>query len=321
MLYLNEQDILNIGTEWAALVAVIRNACLTMKGDDFAQPVKPYLRYRNKTNRIIAMPAFLGGDTELAGIKWIASFPGNLDKGIRRAHSVTVLNDASTGIPVGIINTPLISGVRTAAVSGLMIDLWSKYNNRPGLKIGVTGLGPIGRLHIDMLFHLLKDRIDVVKVFDIRAHDKQSFATEYADRIRFCDSWEEAFTDADIFLACTVAEKPYIDKSPKPGSLHLNVSLRDYQSSWVKHADIIIVDDWEEVCREKTDIEMMHLEHGLQKEQVYNIIQVTADNGQETLNQGKTIMFNPMGMSVFDVATGGYFLHKAEESSIGINLQ
>ncbi len=321
MLYLNEQDVLQIGIEWPAVVSVIRNACQTMDTEDFAQPVKPYLRYRNKKNRIIAMPAFLGGNTELAGIKWIASFPGNIEKGIKRAHSVTILNDAATGVPVGIINTPIISGIRTAGVSGLMIDLWARYNDKTGLKIGLTGLGPIGRLHIDMLFHLLGDRIETVRVYDIRSYDKETIAPEWSDRIEFCTSWEAAFLDADIFVTCTVSDKPYINKPPRKGSLHLNVSLRDYEASWVTHADVIIVDDWEEVCREKTDIEMMHLEYGLQKEQVYNIVQVVADDGMETLSQGKTVMFNPMGMSVFDIAVGGYFLDRAERTAVGVALK
>jgi N-[(2S)-2-amino-2-carboxyethyl]-L-glutamate dehydrogenase len=321
MLYLNEQDVLRIGTDWPAIISVINNACQTMSTEDFAQPVKPYLRYRDRKNRIIAMPAFLGGDTELAGIKWIASFPGNIDKGIKRAHSVTVLNDATTGVPVGIINTPLISGIRTAGVSGLIIDLWARYNNKTGLKIGMTGFGPIGRLHIDMLFHLLKDRIETVRVYDIRPYDKETINTEWSDCIEFCNSWEDAFLDADLFITCTVSDKPYINKPPRKGSLHLNVSLRDYEASWMKYADVIIVDDWEEVCREKTDIEMMHLEHGLQEDQVYNIVQVAADDGIETLSPGKTVMFNPMGMSVFDIAVGGYFLDKAGKTSIGVDLK
>lgn len=320
MLYLNEADIRTVGIDWSAIATVIRKTCYAMAQEDFAQPIKPYLRYRNKRNRIIAMPGFVGGDTELAGIKWIASFPENVDKGIKRAHSVTILNDADTGQPVSIINTPLLSGIRTAGVSGLVLQLWLEKNLRPGMKVGMTGLGPIGQLHADMIFSMLKENIEALYVYDIRPFDKEVIAPAYTDKITVCNSWQEAFDNADIFITCTVSDKPYINHIPKKGSLHLNVSLRDYEASWIQYADMIIVDDWEEVCRENTDIEMMHLHYGLQKEEAYNIIELLSPDGAHRLAESATVMFNPMGMAVFDIAVAGHFLAKAKEGDIGTRL-
>lgn len=321
MLYLNENDIKKIGINWPVIATVIRKACKTMAQEDFAQPIKPYLRYRNKKNRIIAMPGFLGGETELAGIKWIASFPDNINKGIRRAHSVIILNDAGTGQPVSIINTPLISGIRTAGVSGLMVELWLKYNPMSRIRVGMCGLGPIGRLHTEMLFGLLGDRIEMVSIYDIRPCEKTVSELPHADKIRICDTWQEAFSNADIFVTCTVSNGPYINSMPKKGSLHLNVSLRDYVASWIQYADTIIVDDWDEVCRENTDIENMHLDHGLKKQQVYNIVELVAGIGLHQLKQPQTVMFNPMGMSVFDIAVAGHYFTMAEQLSAGTELE
>lgn len=320
MLYLNENDIGKIGIDWPSVITVIREACHAMARNDYAQPVKPYLRYRNRKNRIIAMPGFVGGETELAGIKWIASFPDNIHKGIRRAHSITILNDAGTGQPIGIINTPLISGIRTAGVSGLMVERWMEHTRRDSIKLGMTGWGPIGRLHAEMLFAILGDRVESMNVYDIRPRNKETAGLSHPGKIRFCDSWQEAFKEADIFVTCTVSDKPYINSIPKKGSLHLNVSLRDYEASWIKYADMIIVDDWEEVCREGTDIEMMHLNYGLSKDQVYNIVQIVTGNDLQKLSASETVMFNPMGMSVFDIAVAANFLNTARKAAIGTYL-
>ncbi len=49
--------------------------------------------------------------------------------------------------------------------------------------------------------------------------------------------WEARYDDADVFVTCTVSPAAYIDRRPKPGSLQLNVSLRDYKPEvfdWVK---------------------------------------------------------------------------------------
>src|SRR5580658_4185064 len=113
MKLLDESGIRAIGTDWNKTVDIIQEAVRCLEVNDFSQPVKPYLRYRNRKNRIIAMPAFVGGRINKAGIKWIASFPDNIHKGFPRAHSVVILNDADTGEPVCIICTPLLSIIRT----------------------------------------------------------------------------------------------------------------------------------------------------------------------------------------------------------------
>src|SRR5438552_8733261 len=104
MLYVSEQDLLHVGVDWPANVNAIAETARIVNAGDFAQPIKPYLRYREPQNRIIAMPAFVGGSVDMAGIKWISSFPGNIDRGIRRANSVVILNDTATGEPRAIIN-------------------------------------------------------------------------------------------------------------------------------------------------------------------------------------------------------------------------
>src|SRR5437868_6909463 len=126
MLYLNEQDIANLTPPWKLAIEIIEQAVEVWSKGDYAQPTKPYLRYNNLENRHIAMPAFLGGAFQTAGLKWIASFPKNIEQKIPRAHSLTILNNSNTGKPSAIINSSLISGIRTAAVSGLLIRLFTE---------------------------------------------------------------------------------------------------------------------------------------------------------------------------------------------------
>lgn len=322
MYYLNSRDVNGMKRDWTDLTNIISHAVDCMKDSEFAQPVKPYLRYRNLANRIIAMPAFLGGDINMAGIKWIASFPGNIDQQLNRAHSVTILNDADTGVPICAINTTLVSGIRTAAVSGVLIR--KKLAAEPAgrkYKVGIVGFGPIGRLHLEMVAGLLGNQLDTVTLYDIRPVDPNLVPDELAAKVELADNWQDAYADADIFITCTVSPRPYINLKPKAGSLQLNVSLRDYESSYMHHVDTMIVDDWTEVCREKTDIEMMHLNEGLKEEDTLNLVDVVCGDVSDRFGAGKVVMFNPMGMAIFDIAVGAYYYRVAQQANIGALLE
>jgi N-[(2S)-2-amino-2-carboxyethyl]-L-glutamate dehydrogenase len=173
MLYLGDEHIRQIGLQWGELVDCLEMTVQLMDGGEYAQPLKPYLRYNNPANRIIAMPAYIGGSMKTAGIKWIASFPGNIDAGLPRAHSVTLLNDADTGIPYAMLNTPLPSAARTAAVSGMLLRhyLNARESSRT-FRLGIIGFGPVGRLHYDMCCRLFGDRLEQLLIYDIRRPDQ-----------------------------------------------------------------------------------------------------------------------------------------------------
>jgi len=321
MLYLNEKDLLKIGMNWNETIDVIEETVRCMHEGDFVQPIKPYLRYRDLTNRIIALIAFVGGKINLAGIKWIASFPDNINHGIPRAHSVVILNKADTGEPLCVINTALLSIIRTASVSGLMIRYFLKARPLDKVNLAIIGWGPIGRHHYKMCTEVLGDKLENIYLYDIRPIDPETITGPYRDRTKVAASWQEAYRDTDIFITCTVSKAPYVDEKPKPGSLQLNCSLRDYKVDILDYTKAIIVDDWDEVCREKTDIEMMHKEKGLRKEDTRSIVEVVSENCLADYPAEESIMFNPMGMGVFDIATGRYFLDKAGEMKIGVELE
>lgn len=322
MLYLNRKALEGLGINWPELLAVIRNTLHILKEKNVAQPVKPYLRYRDPTNRIIAMPAYVGGDISMAGIKWIASFPGNLEKGLQRAHAVTILNEADTGVPLCICNTSLISGIRTAAVSGVLLAAYlQQRRSQQSLRVGITGFGPIGQLHLQMLAAVAGGKQLDIRIFDLKEVNEAEIPPALRSQVTVCKRWEDAYEDADVFIACTVSGKPYVNLPPKPGSLQLNVSLRDYMPAYRQWVSMMIVDDWVEVCRENTDIENMHRETGLQETDTVTLTDVICDGLLQNAAPNDVTMFNPMGMAIFDIAVGSYYYHLAMEKQSGVLLE
>ncbi|WP_238177888.1 2,3-diaminopropionate biosynthesis protein SbnB [Paenibacillus contaminans] len=320
MLYLNDEHIAAIRTDWSALIDVIRQAVYCVDKGDFAQPLKPYLRYRNPKNRIIAMPAFVGGPFESAGIKWIASFPENLKRGLPRAHSVVVLNDADTGVPVSVINTPRLSVLRTAAVSGLVMESAASSRYTKLFNLAIIGWGPIGQAHFQMMTSCFGDRIQKILLHDVKRLNKGSIEADFGPKVFIADTWQEAYEQADVIVTCTVASSRYITRPPKPGALLLHVSLRDYVPEALNTVRAIIVDDWEEVCREQTDIELLHKEYGLSKAQTRSIADVVCRRAMAEWGPDEPVLFCPMGLSVFDIAMGSHYAGLARQKGLGQEL-
>ncbi|MBB6274138.1 ornithine cyclodeaminase [Pedobacter cryoconitis] len=321
MLYLNANNIKEIGFNWEQLTTVIKGAVEQLHVNNYSQPIKPYLRYGDPKNRIIAMPAYIGGDNPWAGIKWIASFPDNIYKEKLRAHSVTILNEHDSGIPRCIINTATISAVRTAAVSGLMVKEFIKTRHSDQkLRIGINGFGPIGQMHLDMILAILGDSVDQVLIHDINPVDQTRISGAAYKNVIIAGSWEECYTHADIFMTCTVSAAPYISIAPKKGSLQLNVSLRDYNADMKDYMDIIVVDNWEEVNRQNTDIENMHKLKGLQESDTFSIADIVGKGILDERSATDVVMFNPMGMAIFDIAVAGYYYQEAMLESVGSEM-
>jgi ornithine cyclodeaminase len=258
---------------------------------------------------------------DAAGIKWISSFPDNIGAGLPRAHSLIVLNDPDTGRPTAVLNSPLPSIVRTAAVSGLMIRHYLQAHPLGRLQLGIIGWGPIGQYHCQMAMALYGDRIERIRIFDIRGADLSETPALYRDQLEVADTWEQVYQNSNIFITCTVSDHRYIDIPPAGGTLLLDVSLRDYKPEALASVKAVIVDDWEEVCRENTDIEQLHLEQGLTRAGTRTLTDVVCRRSLTGFPAAEPVFFCPMGMAVFDIATAVYYVKKARELGIGIELE
>ncbi|MFV0432402.1 MAG: tyramine oxidase subunit B [Leucobacter sp.] len=110
--------------------------------------------------RFMAMPAYLGGDYQVAGCKWYGSNVENKQKGLPRSILMFTLSDKDTGAPLAIMSANLLSAYRTGAIPGV----GARYLAREDAKVvGIVGPGPMNRTSLEA-FVAVRPAIDTVKV-------------------------------------------------------------------------------------------------------------------------------------------------------------
>lgn len=282
-------------------------------------PPSYLMRYADRPgSRAIALPASLGGDDGIDGIKWISSFPKNIERGLPRASAVLVLNDQETGYPVACIESSIISATRTAASAALVADRLTAPRGAPNT-IGMIGTGLIARYILEFLLSL-GWRPKSVALFDRDARQSEAFANEViGDAIpeyRILESADEVVRSSELVVLATTAAQPYLngrsllDADP----VILNVSLRDLGPAVILDS-VNVVDDPDHVFQAGTSV---HLAEQLTGNRdfvdatVYDVLR-----GWEPPTD-RPIVFSPFGLGVLDLAVGRYVHRQATIDGLAV---
>src|SRR5881296_4306737 len=155
-------------------IRIVREAYLAHAEGRSVNPDSYFLRFPDKPDcRIIALPAYLGNSFDVAGLKWIASYPANVQRGFPRASAVLVLNNYETGYPFAILESSIISAARTAA-SAALAAYWLNGQSRRTKSLGIVGTGFIARYVYDFLVDT-GWAIEEVRLYDTSPPESEKF--------------------------------------------------------------------------------------------------------------------------------------------------
>lgn len=286
-------------------IAEVEAAYLAHRKGLTVNPDSYFLRFPDSPrDRIIALPAALSGGIDVAGIKWIASYPGNVDRGLPRASAVLVLNDPKTGYPFACLEGAHISAVRTAA-SAVLGAYWLNRRSRTIGSVAFVGAGVIARNILDMFF---ADNWEFDQVFVHDTHG-DSMASLYAHvrssvdgrvpEVKTCDL--DAALRADLVVFATNAGMPYVKESVGFSSrqIILNISLRDLAPEIILNA-FNVFDDVDHCMKADTSPHLAeklcgdrHFVDGTLAELI---------SGEIDVDDSRLAVFSPFGMGILDLA-------------------
>ena len=276
---------------------------------DSVNPPSYFLRFPDRpSSRIIALPASIGGQIRVDGLKWISSFPGNVAAGIPRASAVLILNDHDTGYPFACLESSIISATRTAAFAALAADWFSRGRRRP-TRVGFFGVGLIAR-YIHTFLARTGWSFDEIGVHDLSADSAAGFRgyleqSGTTSRIAVHDSAEQLIRSSDLVVFATVAGQPHVSDLSwfEHNPLVLHVSLRDLAPE-IMLASTNIVDDIEHCLKANTS---PHLTEQLAGNR--DFLHGTLDDvmaGRVTVPADRPLVFSPFGLGVLDLAVGKF---------------
>ncbi|MGX1020972.1 ornithine cyclodeaminase/alanine dehydrogenase-like protein (mu-crystallin family) [Pseudomonas sp. Y3 TE3536] len=361
-IYLSEQDMIRAGvTDMPACVDTMEEMFDLLYQGDYRmagpnndshgamitfpeQSPFPHMPKPTADRRMMAMPAYLGGNFRTAGAKWYGSNIANREKGLPRSILMFTLNDADTGAPLAHMSANLLSAYRTGAIPGV----GARHLARKDAKvIGLAGPGVMGKTTV-AAFMAVCPLIDTIKIKGRGQKNLDDFVAwvqatfPQITRIQVVQTLEEVVRDADLVSYCSSGEVGDPSTYPlvrrewvKPGAF-LAMPAPCSIDDGMERADVRKVVDntglyqawFEELPKPAHNhvplvgVRFMDMiaEGKLDAAQVEDIGKIIRGDAPGRLNDDEIILMSVGGMPVEDVAWGTVVYRNALEKGIGVKL-
>lgn len=293
--------------------------------------------------RFMAMPAYLGGKYQMAGMKWYGSNCENKASGLPRSILMMMLNDKDTGAPLALMSANLVSCYRTGAIPGVGAKYLARKDSET---VTIIGPGVMGRTCL-LAFLSVCPKITTVKVKgrgQRSLHAFEEFVKKECPQIQqviVCDSMEEAVKDSDIICVTSTApvkeiDFPYIAEDwVKKGALICLPSAARFDDDFLINRCKKVVDNYKlyEAWAEEfpyPSYEMVQIigskftdylhEGRIQREDIVDIADIINKKHPGRERDDEIIVYSVGGMPVEDIAWGGTVYRNALKEGIGVEL-
>ncbi len=360
-LYLNEEDMIKAGVkDMKSCVEAMEEMFKLMKIGDYRMggangnshgsmvmfPEKspfPEMPVDGPDRRFMAMPAYLGGKFDMAGVKWYGSNVLNKEKGLPRSILMLILNDKDTGAPLAFMSANILSAYRTGAVPGVGFKYFAKEDADT---IGIIGPGVMSKTALAAAI-AVRPSIKTVKVKGRGKASLHKFIEQAKEDYPHLDiygveSIEEAVRDSDIVSVSTSSPTgdpslyPYIaEEWIKPGAIIESTAALRFDDDFIINRARTVTDNiklyeaWEEEMKPNAyhtvpipavHVEDLIAEGKMKSEQIDDLGDVLLGNVPVKRKEGEIVIYSVGGMPTEDVAWGTMIYRNALEKGIGTKL-
>ena len=308
----------------AERIALARQALVALADGDAEMPPKIGVHPRQGA-LLHAMPAWLRS-ADLVGLKWVSAFPGNKARGLPAIGGLVVLNDPDSGLPTWIMDAARITAVRTAAVSGVAIELFAAPPRTAvpaAERVALLGAGVQARSHLEVIAALLPRA--QVALFDRNAARSRALADEVNDGagrevVVPAPTAADAVAGAGVVVTVATLGAAAARLAPADvgsGTLIVAVDFATYVSpELARAADVFAVDDRDQFLHYR----------GLGYFDGYpdpgaTLGQLCRSAAQPVTGSGRTALVTHLGVGLADVIFANAIARAAAERGLGTVLE
>lgn len=327
-LYLSQEDVIAAGgLDMSPTIDIVERALRLHAAGEALLPPKVSIHWSDdldsdeREGRIMAMAAYVGGELDVAGLKWIPSVPDNPARGLPRGIGMILLTDRDTGLPIAFLDGTVVSAMRTGAVGGIAARLFAN----PGTSVvAMLGAGVQATTQLKALE--LELHLDEVRVWDVDPARARAFCEREA-RDAFALVPEEdpahACRDAPLVVAVTMAPDPFVPPEwIAPGSAFLSMSSLDPTLELIQASDVLVVDAWEREVEHPSRPFARALAAGIvSREDVVELGEVLTGAKPGRTDPSQRVFVSPVGLAIEDVAGAWRVVRRAKELGVGTELR
>ncbi len=302
------------------IIPVVENAFSEYAQNKVVMPCKIYLDVQGYGD-FRAMPAYMpSGKT--AGIKWVNVHPGNRAYNKPTVMATILLNNPTTGEPIGIIDGTLITDMRTGAAGAVAAKHLAR---KDAATIGLIGCGRQAWTQMLAYQAVYGDEIKLVKVYDLNPDSANAMAERIMKEMSInaiaCMNPEQA-ANADIVVTTTPSRKPVLKLAwIKPGT-HINAIGADAPGKQELETTLtvaakVFVDSIEQASH-SGEINVPWSEGKLTEKMLAGTLgEVIAGVGPGRTDDQEITVFDSTGLSIQDMAVAHLVYERAIVEGIG----
>jgi alanine dehydrogenase len=311
----------------AQAIQAVRLAYIQLSRGEAVVPIRTQVPVEDREGVVLFMPAFLPQPGAI-GAKIVSVFPHNPRSGLGTIHAVVVLLDAKTGCPKALLDGTYLTALRTGAASGVATDLLARRDSKVA---AIFGAGVQGRTQLEAVCTVRT--ITKVWIYDPSQEAARAYAEEMSKlgdpiprEISVARTPAEALEETDIICTATTSKEPVFADQDLSSGVHINgigsytPKMQEVPTQTVIRSKVV-VDSISASLAEAGDL-IIPIENNLWEESDIHgeIGQVAAGDIQGREADSEVTFFKSVGLAVQDVITATLALERAEELSLGIEI-
>jgi alanine dehydrogenase len=286
-------------------------------------PPRPNIFIEKYNGNMLFMPALISG-SEALGMKVVSVYPDNAKKNKKTIYSVTILNDASSGEPIALMDSEELTAYRTGAITGVAAKYLAKKDAKT---VSIWGAGVQSKAQLEAVC-AVRD-IDKIIVFDINEKAREEFVDEMktilgVNVVGGADE-DEALMESEIVITSTTSSKPVIKSmNLKKGTFISAIGGSTAQKQeipeYMVKISTIVVDSVKAAMNDAGDL-LIHMSKGIIKEQ-----DIKGELGEVVTGKigrkddEEIILFKTVGLAIQDISVAHQIYKKAIEQGLGVDI-